>query len=178
MGWMSPVCQRGYQTGSGSSQFCHPGTVLGRRESLDGEAGAASASLTVPVRWGGLRLACCTQAEPSQLRRKDVKLPIITGAAARNAGDADAELDEDAGPSSSAMLPHASHAKPGAAFRAGDGMLRKRPATLLPAMQPSRQRWLHKALISLPAALPCSAVSSVRVLSVCLLLAAHAQSCA
>ncbi|CAK0786238.1 hypothetical protein CVIRNUC_009451 [Coccomyxa viridis] len=58
------------------------------------------------------------QAEPSQLRRKDVKLPAITGAATRNAGDADAELDED-GPSSSAVLPPASRAKSGAASRAG-----------------------------------------------------------
>ena len=82
----------------------------------------ARASLTVPVHWGGLRLAHCVQAEPSQLRRKDVKLPAITGAAARNAGDADAELDEDAGPSSSAMDVRA---KPGAASRAGDGMLRQ-----------------------------------------------------
>ena len=51
-----------------------------------------------------------------------MKLPAITGAATRNAGDADAELDEDAGPSSSAMIPRA---KPGAASRAGDGMLRQ-----------------------------------------------------
>ena len=82
----------------------------------------ASASLTVPVHWGRLRLAHRTQAEPSQLRRKDVKLPAITGAAARNAGDVDAELDEDAGPSFSAM---GIRAKPGAASRAGDGMLRQ-----------------------------------------------------
>ena len=99
------------------------------------------------------------QAEPSQLRRKDAKLPAITGAAARNAGDADAELDEDAGPSSSAMLPPAGRAKPGAAFRTGDRVLRKACHSLM-SLQPSRQQIFQKAVACLPPALPCSPVSS------------------
>ena len=106
------------------SSICHTDASLGRQETPGREAGGASASLTAPVHLGGLRLAHCVQAEPSQLRRKDVKLPTITGAATRNAGDADAELDED-GPSLSAVLPPASRAKSGAASRAGDGMLRQ-----------------------------------------------------
>ena len=37
------------------------------------------------------------QIEPSHQPRRDAKLPVITGAAAKNAGDADADLDEEGG---------------------------------------------------------------------------------
>lgn len=46
--------------------------------------------------------ALCQQVEPSQ-PRKNVKLPVITGAAKRDAGDADADLDNEGAPSSSAL---------------------------------------------------------------------------
>ena len=59
------------------------------------------------------------QIEPSQQPRRDAKLPVITGAAAKNAGDADADLDEEGAPSSSALPPPSGRAKTAAASRAG-----------------------------------------------------------
>ena len=61
--------------------------------------------------------------EPSQPRRGDLKLPVIMGAAARNADDADAELDGGEGegaPSSSALPPSSGRARTASASRAGD----------------------------------------------------------
>ena len=59
------------------------------------------------------------QIEPSHQPRRDAKLPVITGAAAKNAGDADADLDEEGAPSSSALPPPSGQAKTAAASRAG-----------------------------------------------------------
>ena len=63
------------------------------------------------------------EQEPGHPRRSNLKLPVITGAAARNADDADAELDGGDGegaPSSSALPPPSGHARTAAASRAGD----------------------------------------------------------
>lgn len=63
------------------------------------------------------------EQEPSQPRRGNLKLPVITGAAARNADDADAELDGgegEGGPSSSALPPPSGRARTASASRAGD----------------------------------------------------------
>ena len=62
------------------------------------------------------------EQEPSQPRRGNLKLPVITGAAARNADDADAELDGGEGegePSSSALPPPSGRARTASASRAG-----------------------------------------------------------